>query len=396
MSTEAPIHKLSSLTPRQREVLRLFCDGFSYRQIADQHVVSENTIKAHMGNIYVKLGLDMLPAAQRRRALHQVFCPALERLEQQPEAFVKTEEPEELGLLPVVVWDMVEEDERAIIPMPPREIIEIKTRSSETNIRPSKLRWFLFGLFAGILITGGILYAGWRVYRRFVPVVAIVRDTPLAPVTTSAAEDNPLAQTTQPAINTPSDNDNVFVSESPSPEALTPEFPPPPQVSILFQDNFDGGLSPYWQVITGSPVIVNGMLTADQDTWLAVGDASWTDYVIEFNADAADCWFSWSYNTLAARFVNSSSMIAWRWADCESYWYVVENGSWNEVPNSNAGPGYDMLKFRITVKDNQFAVFVGDQLLSSFFSDRYNQGKVGLQLAPDTLIDNFVIKASLD
>ena len=34
MSTEAPIHKLASLTPRQREILRLFCDGFSYKQIA--------------------------------------------------------------------------------------------------------------------------------------------------------------------------------------------------------------------------------------------------------------------------------------------------------------------------------------------------------------------------
>ncbi len=89
MSSEAPIHKLASLTPRQREILRLFCDGFSYKQIAEREVVSENTIKAHMANIYVKLGLDMLPAAQRRKTLHQLFCPAMERLAQQPEGSCK-------------------------------------------------------------------------------------------------------------------------------------------------------------------------------------------------------------------------------------------------------------------------------------------------------------------
>lgn len=397
MLTDAPIHKLASLTPRQREVLRLFCDGFSYKQIADQQVVSENTIKAHMANIYVKLGLDMLPAAQRRKTLHQAFCPALVRLEQQPEAFGKAEEPEEMGLVPVVVWDMVEEDERAIIPMPPREIIEIKTGKSETSRRPSRLRWFLFGVFVGILLTGGIVYAGWGVYRRFVPVLATVTTTHEVQATTVSTEDIALALTTQPAINPPPDTESVLVATTAQSQATqAPQFSPPAQVTILFQDNFDGGLSSYWQVLSGAPVVVNGMLTADQDTWLAVGDASWTDLVIEFDADAADCWFSWSYNTMAARFVDSSSMIAWRWADCESYWYVVENGSWNEVPRSKALPGYDMLKFRITVKDNQFAVYVGDQLLSSFFSDRYTHGKVGLQIAQDTQIDNFVIKENVE
>ncbi|OGO29666.1 MAG: hypothetical protein A2Z16_15215 [Chloroflexi bacterium RBG_16_54_18] len=118
--------------------------------------------------------------------------------------------------------------------------------------------------------------------------------------------------------------------------------------------------------------------------------------MIKFEADTSDCWFRWSYNTLAARFVDSSTMIAWRWADCESYWFEVENDLWNEVPRPNALPGYDMLKFRIRMKDNQFAVFMDDQLLSSFFSDHYEQGKVGLQIAQDTLIDDFVIKEDIE
>ena len=53
---EDPLQGLSQLTGRQREVLQLVCDGLTYKDIAAMLVVAEATIKAHMGNIYQKLG----------------------------------------------------------------------------------------------------------------------------------------------------------------------------------------------------------------------------------------------------------------------------------------------------------------------------------------------------
>ena len=45
------------LTERELEVLRLICEGCSNQQIAEDLVVSVNTIKKHTSNIYGKLGV---------------------------------------------------------------------------------------------------------------------------------------------------------------------------------------------------------------------------------------------------------------------------------------------------------------------------------------------------
>ena len=43
------------LTPREREVLRLVAHGKSNREIAEQLIVTEGTVKVHVGNIFSKL-----------------------------------------------------------------------------------------------------------------------------------------------------------------------------------------------------------------------------------------------------------------------------------------------------------------------------------------------------
>ena len=50
-----------------------------------------------------------------------------------------------------------------------------------------------------------------------------------------------------------------------------------------FEDDFDDGLSDAWEIVQGNPIVVNGMLSTDQNTWLMVGDPSWKNYSIESN-----------------------------------------------------------------------------------------------------------------
>lgn len=49
--------ELSTLTPREQEVLELIAKGLSNTEIADRLFVTEHTVKTHVGNVFAKLSL---------------------------------------------------------------------------------------------------------------------------------------------------------------------------------------------------------------------------------------------------------------------------------------------------------------------------------------------------
>lgn len=46
------------LTPREREIMQLVCNGLTNRSIAGQLSISLGTVTAHLGRIYERIGIE--------------------------------------------------------------------------------------------------------------------------------------------------------------------------------------------------------------------------------------------------------------------------------------------------------------------------------------------------
>ncbi|MFC9125586.1 LuxR C-terminal-related transcriptional regulator [Streptomyces sp. NPDC057099] len=57
---------LDSLTPREREVLKLMAEGHDNTTIAQTLVVTERAVSKHIGNVFLKLGLPTGDSGHRR------------------------------------------------------------------------------------------------------------------------------------------------------------------------------------------------------------------------------------------------------------------------------------------------------------------------------------------
>jgi DNA-binding NarL/FixJ family response regulator len=50
--------ELATLTERQQQIVKLLCEGHSNKTIARNLKLSEGTVKSHLHNIYIKLGVE--------------------------------------------------------------------------------------------------------------------------------------------------------------------------------------------------------------------------------------------------------------------------------------------------------------------------------------------------
>ncbi|MEU2286505.1 response regulator transcription factor [Streptomyces sp. NPDC013178] len=57
---------LDSLTPREREVLKLMAEGRDNATIANTLVITERSVSKHIGNVFLKLGLPPSDSGHRR------------------------------------------------------------------------------------------------------------------------------------------------------------------------------------------------------------------------------------------------------------------------------------------------------------------------------------------
>lgn len=56
-ATSGEASRIATLTPREREVVRLICEGLKNKQIADRLAVTDITVRHHLTSVFSKLGV---------------------------------------------------------------------------------------------------------------------------------------------------------------------------------------------------------------------------------------------------------------------------------------------------------------------------------------------------
>ena len=68
----SPVELPDELTPREAEVLKLLAAGLSNREIANELIISEHTVKTHVNHVFAKTGSRDRPQAIRYAHEHQL------------------------------------------------------------------------------------------------------------------------------------------------------------------------------------------------------------------------------------------------------------------------------------------------------------------------------------
>ena len=393
MNESDEFEKIKRLTSREIEVLKLVCEHLTYKEISKKLWISESTIKTHMGNIYIKLGLDQLPKRARIFALGDVYCKAIKDIDFITEKDIsQKDEGKEIIPSPISkdLMKKVEEDDGGPIMIYEGEIIKIDS-IEEPNFRPVKRKSNPVMIGFMIIAMISILFTGYSIFNRFFNIPPASPLSPTEQPTQSEGEEASMAESQPESVAEVQSSPNDTVQPTPKATAR-------PKPNVLFEDNFDQGISDAWEVVSGNPYVVDGRLASDQDTWLVVGDPSWKNYSIEYDTyDKYAKNIYYGFNVAAVRMMNMDHMYAGKWTNMETQWFIVENGKWNEIPHSLKYFNFsEVINHRITVEGNIITVYINGINHFSFVDTKYPQGRVGIMVYKDTQIDNFKIKEILE
>ena len=166
MDTGNPLDKLTKLSKRELEVLKLRCEGLSIEKIEEQLFISQSTIRTYIARTYVKLDIDHLEQAERMKALFEIYCPAIAQLEDGENQNSQDDEEEDGDLYALVagdpsrnaeeIEDKVTADEMILASQKSGELVH--KRKEEPPQPPSRQWiWLLVGIVFGAILMWGFL-----------------------------------------------------------------------------------------------------------------------------------------------------------------------------------------------------------------------------------------------
>ena len=178
--------------------------------------------------------------------------------------------------------------------------------------------------------------------------------------------------------------------------------PPTPTITVLFEDNFDNGFRPEWQVIRGNWRTIDKRLSVDPSDGgeILVGDEQWTDYAVEMDIKA-DENVEWAVVQIILR--DSDGKRAYFNLECR-YFYrsgvdfgVADGGDPRRIIGRDVGCGDKLtsgtLPVRVVVRKDLYSFYMDGKLIIEIQDQGSARGKVGVLIWGDgqRFIDNFKV-----
>jgi hypothetical protein len=184
--------------------------------------------------------------------------------------------------------------------------------------------------------------------------------------------------------------DTPTLTVTPQTPTLTPTETATPQPAVLFETTFDQGLPEGMERLYGNIDFVDGELVAHDLTLLAIGEDTWKNYQIEYDARKHPACFGLKENGIAAHAISPENMVMWSWNYCETGWFEIVNGEWTDIAHGEGlpvNPG-TMNTFKLVANNGNFEIYINNRKISTYFNDKYLQGKAYILVSDSSVIDN--------
>ena len=168
-----------------------------------------------------------------------------------------------------------------------------------------------------------------------------------------------------------------------TPVAEPPSPVPAPAIPTLFEDSFDAGIKPEWQVISGEWRAVNDSLTTlsreTEWSYVLVGSPDWQGYAVEVLYDDANLY---DEIRILVRVQDRNNMMAFD-VQSGSYshteWLIMKNGEWQLLVN-DVSVRDRPARIRVEVKGNSYIAYANGERVSSISDPTFSNGSVGLAI----------------
>ncbi|HCM74975.1 MAG TPA: hypothetical protein DIS90_01240 [Cytophagales bacterium] len=217
-----------------------------------------------------------------------------------------------------------------------------------------------------------------------------------------------------------------YPTYTPYPTNTAPAIPsltPTKSKTILFEDDFNGGIRPEWEIAFGNWIMSNGEfslsqieeidITNNKEKWsygtAIVGDSNWQDYTVKAKINLQD--ESGNCGSILIRVQDSENFLAWEYCYFYNFtahtnnmasWYLVQDGKWTEIPNTQTKdfPVDKQFTIEVIVKNDVVQSFINKELVNSFSGFPFATGKIGLRIQSNSIshtlsFDNVVVDTTL-